>query len=135
MERNTRQRTAIAKALREAGRPLLPHEILEQARVVAPTLSLATVYRNLKQLVDDGTLHLVHLPGEAARFEPAGGVHHHHFQCRHCERVYDVLGCADHLDAMLPRGFTVDDHEITLYGRCADCQRRARRVAAAQRRS
>lgn len=126
MERNTRQRSAIAEAVHDAGRPLLPQEILERARRDAPTLSLATVYRNLKQLVDDGTLRPVHLPGEAARYELAGGAHHHHFQCRHCERVYDIPGCSAHLDAMLPRGFTIEDHEITLYGRCAACQRPGR---------
>jgi Fur family ferric uptake transcriptional regulator len=133
MERNTRQRSAIAEAVHDAGRPLLPHEILEHARRNVPTLSLATVYRNLKQLVDEGALQLVHLPGEAARYETAGRTHHHHFQCRQCDRVYDIPGCADDLGAMLPRGFTVEDHEITLYGRCADCQHRARRSTAARR--
>jgi Fur family ferric uptake transcriptional regulator len=133
MEKNTRQRAAIVETVHGAGRPLLPHEILDRARRHVPTLSLATVYRNLKLLVDDGALQVVHLPGEVARYEPAGGGHHHHFRCRHCERVYDIPGCADHLDAMLPRGFTAEDHEITFYGRCADCQQRGRRGRAAKR--
>lgn len=128
MERNTRQRQAIAEAIRSAGRPLLPLEILDMARGTVPSLSLATVYRNLKQLVEDGDLQTVALPGDVTRYEPAGSGHHHHFQCRQCERVYDVPGCADHLGALLPRGFTVEDHEITLYGRCADCQRLPRRL-------
>ncbi|WP_119290567.1 Fur family transcriptional regulator [Azohydromonas sediminis] len=133
MERNTRQRQAIAEAIVTAGRPLLPQEILERARAAVPSLSLATVYRNLKQLVEDGELRSVALPGDVARYEPAGSAHHHHFQCRQCERVYDVPGCPDHLGAMVPRGFTVEDHEITLYGRCADCQRLARHARRGSR--
>ena len=132
MEKNTRQRAAIAETVHGAQRPLLPREILERARRHVPTLSLATVYRNLKLLVDDGALQVVHLPGEVARYEPAGGGHHHHFRCRHCERVFDIPGCAGHLDAMLPRGFTAEDHEITFYGRCAECQRRGRPGRAAK---
>ena len=35
-------------------RPLLPTEILEAAQQAVPALGLATVYRNLKRLADDG---------------------------------------------------------------------------------
>ncbi|MFM7507657.1 MAG: transcriptional repressor, partial [Rubrivivax sp.] len=52
MERNTRQRTAIRDALQRARRPLLPQEVLLAAQAQAPRLGLATVYRNLKTLVE-----------------------------------------------------------------------------------
>jgi Fur family ferric uptake transcriptional regulator len=98
-----------------------------------PTLSLATVYRTVKQLVEEGLLETVELPGEVARYEPAGSAHHHHFQCRQCERLFDIPGCSDQLAATLPRGFMMEDHEVTLYGRCADCQRPSRGTAASRR--
>jgi Fur family ferric uptake transcriptional regulator len=121
MERNTRQRAAIRDAIAQAARPLLPHEVLEAAQPLAPGLSIATVYRNLRAMQEDGSLHAVMLPGENPRFELAGGGHHHHFQCRHCQRVYEVEACPGDLSALAPPGFTVDDHELTLYGRCANC--------------
>ena len=51
MERSTRQRTAIRDALEAAQRPLLPQEVLDAAQAQVPSLGIATVYRNLKQLV------------------------------------------------------------------------------------
>jgi Fur family ferric uptake transcriptional regulator len=107
MERNTRQRTAIREAIAQAGRPLLPQEVLEAAQEGAPSLSIATVYRNLRTLVDEGELRLVVLPGENARYEPAGGGHHHHFQCLQCQRVFEVEACPGNLASLAPPGFTV----------------------------
>ncbi|MGQ3050181.1 MAG: Fur family transcriptional regulator [Roseateles sp.] len=121
MERNTRQRTAIRQAITDAARPLLPQEILQAAEAGAPGLSLATVYRNLRVLMEEGELRSVLLPGEVARYEVAGGGHHHHFQCLTCQRVFEVDACPGNLAALAPPGFTVEDHDLTLYGRCHDC--------------
>lgn len=126
MERNTRQRTAIRQAIADAARPLLPQEILQAAEAGAPGLSMATVYRNLRTLVDEGELRSVLLPGEVARYEVAGGGHHHHFQCLSCQRVFEVDACPGDLASLAPAGFTVEDHDLTLYGRCADCATPAR---------
>lgn len=121
MERNTRQRAAIRQAIDAAGRPLLPAEVLEAAQRSVPQLSLATVYRGLKALVEEGALASVVLPGETPRYESAGHRHHHHFQCRQCQRVFDVHACPGDLSRLAPPGFTVDGHDLTLYGRCGDC--------------
>ncbi len=128
MERSTRQRHAIRQALNAAGRPLLAPEVLEAARTQVEGLGLATVYRNLKQMVEDEELSLVLLPGENPRYEAADRGHHHHFQCTVCQRVFDVHACPGDLARLAPVGFTVESHELTLYGRCADCA--ASRAAA-----
>ena len=134
MERNTRQRSAIRDAIAQAERPLLPQEVLEHAQRDAPGLGIATVYRNLKALIDEGELKAVHLPGENPRYELAGHRHHHHFQCTRCQRVFDVHACPGDLSRLAPRGFTVEDHDLTLYGVCSDCaQVRAPRGTAVRR--
>ncbi len=122
MERSTRQRAAIREALDVAQRPLLPQEVLAAAQAQVPGLGIATVYRNLKALLDEGEIQLVALPGENPRYETRGHGHHHHFQCQSCERVFDVHACPGDLSRLAPAGFTVEDHELTLYGRCRDCQ-------------
>jgi len=129
MERNTRQRTAIRDALEQARRPLLPQEVLASAQQGVPGISLATVYRNLKALVEDGSVAAVQLPGENPRFEPSSRHHHHHFQCLQCQRVFDVHACPGDLSRLAPAGFELQDHELTLYGRCAECGCSARAPA------
>ena len=135
MERATRQNTAIREAIEAAGRPLSPTEVLDEARRHVAALGLATVYRNLKALVDEGAIQVVTLPGEVARYELAQRGHHHHFRCDACQRVFDVHRCPGDLAGLAPPGFAVARHEITLYGLCSDCRpapkARARKKAPA----
>ena len=133
MERNTRQRCAIRDVIAQAERPLLPLEVLDAAQQQVPGMGIATVYRNLKALVDEGELRAVNLPGENPRYELADHHHHHHFQCRQCDRVFGVHACPGNLAELAPQGFTVEDHDLTLYGRCKDCAPRS--TAAAPRQS
>ena len=91
------------------------------ATEVVPRLSLATVYRNIKTLQDEGSIKAVVLPGQNPRYELASRSHHHHFQCRQCERVFDLEACPGNLDNLAPSGFMVEEHEIILYGRCGEC--------------
>lgn len=141
MERMTRQRGAVLAALKEAGRPLSPAEILEAAQREVPSLGLATVYRNIRALLEDAQLHAVELPGQPDRYEvadhPGEAVthrhHRHYFQCLSCDRVFPLEGCPGHLEEITPPGFEVEHHELTLLGRCPDCARKPgkRRKAAA----
>ncbi|CAN5545876.1 transcriptional repressor [soil metagenome] len=122
MERSTRQRAAIRAVIDTAGRPLSPQEVLNGARETVNAMGMATVYRNLKLLCDDGSVSVVTLPGDSARYESSGHEHHHHFQCTNCSRVFDVHACPGDLDKLAPAGFSVDHHELTLYGLCKECQ-------------
>lgn len=135
MERSTRQRTAIRAAIVAAKRPLSPQEILDAARAAVPALGIATVYRNLRAMADEGEVLAVTLPGEMPRYEAAGHAHHHHFQCNVCHRVFDVHECPGNLARLAPRGFTVESHDITLYGRCSDCRPAQAKRAPARTRS
>ena len=121
MERATRQRDAIRSVIQAAKRPLSPAEVLEGARAAVPALGMATVYRNLKLLVAEGIVQVITLPGDSPRYEMRDSAHHHHFQCTTCRRVYDVPGCPGNLRRLAPRGFSVDHHDVTLYGRCSNC--------------
>lgn len=129
MERQTRQRAAIRTAIETAGRPLSPAEVLAAAQREVPGLGIATVYRAINGLLDDGTVVAVELPGAPPRYEPARLTHHHHFRCHSCDRVYEVHGCPRGIAALTPEGFELDGHELVLYGRCGAC------VAAPARRA
>ena len=119
--RNTRQRDAILGALEDADRPLGHTEILELAQRNVPRLGIATVYRNVRELVDAGRIRAVRLPGSPDRYELAGKHHHHHFHCRECDRVFELEDCTDDYSRVTPRGFRLENHEVTLYGLCSSC--------------
>ncbi|HYV97851.1 MAG TPA: transcriptional repressor [Gemmatimonadaceae bacterium] len=121
MERQTRQRTAIERVFSETPRPLDPQEVLTAARRYVPRTGIATVYRAIRALMDEGRVVPVSLPGDNTRYEPAGRDHHHHFQCRRCHKVYELEGCAGDFTTLTPPGFRLEDHEVVLYGRCASC--------------
>lgn len=124
MVRRTHQRRAILRALHAAPGPLTPQEVHERAQEDAGGLGLATVYRNLGRLERSGDVVQVHLPDDATRYEPAGRGHHHHFRCRFCDRVYELdTDCPVSVleGVTLPGGYQVEDHALTLYGRCPRC--------------
>jgi Fur family ferric uptake transcriptional regulator len=121
MERTTRQRESIRQVFAETDRPLGPQEVLEAAQTYIPGLGIATVYRTLKALTEEGWLIPVELPGESQRYEIAGKGHHHHFRCRACDRVFETSGCVPNLQRLVPSGFQLDRHEVVLYGTCETC--------------
>ncbi len=123
--RATNQRAAVRAAIERADRPLSPAEILSLAQRDEPGLGIATVYRTVKLGVAQGWLAAVDLPNGPTRFEPAGKSHHHHFECTACRSVFDVPGCPGRMTQLVPPGYELQDHEIILYGRCADCRQSA----------
>lgn len=76
--RMTRQRAAIARVLAEARDHPDATEVLARARVVEPTVSLATVYRTLAALAERGVVQRLELEGSPARFETSDAPHHDH---------------------------------------------------------
>lgn len=122
IQRNTRQREAIRRALESAARPLSPTELLALSQTEVRGLGIATVYRNIKALQEEGWLTAVDLPGGQTVYEIAGKAHHHHFQCDACRRVFELEGCLPAVHTLAPQGFQVRRHEITLCGLCPDCQ-------------
>jgi Fur family ferric uptake transcriptional regulator len=121
MERRTRQKDAITRALGAAGKPLLPREILTAARRRCVTLGIATVYRALRAMLDAGVASCVQIPGAPPRYELSGTGHHHYFRCHSCRRVFNVQGCPSGLGALVPKGFRLENHDLVLHGRCAAC--------------
>ena len=120
--RSTRQRDVITRVLHDAEGPLGVGAVLERARTDLPALGVATVYRTLKLLTDQGRIHPVTLDGETL-YESSGKGHHHHFACTRCQRVFTLHTCPVALPSgtVYPGGFIVEAHEVTLYGQCPQC--------------
>lgn len=121
--RKTRQRELILEVLRSTTAHPTADWVYAQVKEKIPSLSLGTVYRNLKILKDQGEI--IELPFGATfdRFD-GNALPHHHFICRVCGKVYDldVAGSEDIAEKI--RGNTehkVNDISITLTGSCENC--------------
>src|SRR3954466_14665935 len=75
--RSTRQRYALMAFLTEQGGHPTAAEILAAVNRLDPRSSRATIYNNLRDLVQAGLVREVAMEGRAARFDPKGAQHHH----------------------------------------------------------
>jgi Fur family ferric uptake transcriptional regulator len=121
MQRNTKQREAIKDVFCTSDRPLTVAEVRELAGRTVSGIGIATVYRNIKALADEGWLQVIEVFGDGPRYEQSGAAHHHHFLCNRCERVYNIEGCLGGMETLLPRGFQMESHDLLLTGLCAKC--------------
>lgn len=126
--RDTKQRQAIKQAIEEANRPVGPKEILDIASSYVPNLGIATVYRNIKVMVDQGELDTVDLPGQASRYQIPSDQKQNLFICQKTDRVFalDTNG-TNGVSLDLPEGFSADHYKLIIYGECSLPSKRRRR--------
>lgn len=121
--RNTNQQRSIERVLLSTQRPLSVMEIHAEASQEVPSLGIATIYRTVAELHEAGRVRQLLLPRDSPRYEPAHLAPHEYFRCVACNRVYWVFSTPPGLANMLPDGFSMDSHQVVLYGRCAACRR------------
>lgn len=86
----------------------------------------ATVYRLLRQGVEEGHFKEVHFPDGPNRYELTKEGHHHYFLCNECDRAFDLEGCVEQVNKLAPKGFRVEEHDILLHGQCSECKEESR---------
>ena len=89
-------------------------------------VGLATVYRVLTQFEAAGLVRRHNFEGGHSVFELNQGDHHDHLVCEHCGMVcefFDELIEQRQDQIAKQKGFTVTDHQHTIYGLCANCQK------------
>ncbi len=121
MQRNTAQKKAIETVFQKHEQALRVDDVLTYGRELVSTLNQATVYRNLKILVEQGWLKRISHPTLGILYERAEKRHHHHFHCRECNRAFELPGCVLKEEQAVPDGFVVEEHEIFLSGVCPSC--------------
>jgi Fur family transcriptional regulator, ferric uptake regulator len=128
MQRMTRQRSAVADALEGLVDFRSAQQLHELLRGRGIEIGLATVYRTLSSLVDDGVVDVLRTSeGEQVyrRCERSG--HHHHLMCRECGHAVEIEGpgVEDWADKVGDaHGFTAVEHTIELTGVCSACRNR-----------
>ncbi|WP_242340501.1 Fur family transcriptional regulator [Anaeromyxobacter sp. SG66] len=125
--KHSRQRERIAQAFFAVRGHVTVEELVAHARRDDPRVSVATVYRTMKLLVDCGLASARQFGEGQTRYEPsAGRAHHDHLICTGCGDIVEFANeKIESLQETVARrhGFEVESHKLELYGRCARCRK------------
>jgi Fur family ferric uptake transcriptional regulator len=122
--RTTKQRSAVASQLDKEQTFRSAQDIYASMREKGSTIGLATIYRALQGMVEDGELDVLRTDDGESVYRRCSSGHHHHLVCRVCGRTIEVQDkpverwaakvAADH-------GFTDVEHQVEVFGTCAQC--------------
>lgn len=124
--RVTPQRQLVIDTICALGGHVTPEATYEQIQETAPTMSRATVYRNLHFLTERGVLTATQQGNGRLAYELAGQEsQHHHLACRSCGQNFEVDQAI--VQPLYDRiqnkyDFEIDMNHITFFGICAGCE-------------
>jgi Fe2+ or Zn2+ uptake regulation protein len=110
----THQRQVIYEAVVATPGHYSPESVFAEVRRRTPSISLATVYKNLREVSPHASTLLVE-----GNLEP-----HHHLVCTRCKAVQDVEGDFINykkLSRHAPRGFDLTQPLVEVFGLCRRC--------------
>jgi Fur family ferric uptake transcriptional regulator len=122
--RSTRQRSAVSEFLADQDGFRSAQDIHAQLRAVGHPIGLATVYRALQTMAEDGEVDVLRTDDGEAVYRRCSPSHHHHLVCRRCGRTIEVQDrpvarWADRIGA--EHGFVDIEHTVEVYGTCGAC--------------
>lgn len=125
IRRNTIQCALVLEAVNKLRCHATADEIYDELVKEHPSISRATVYRNLQRLCDSGEIHRLEIPGGADHFDHLCH-EHYHARCTGCGRVFDVdMDYIPDLERFIKdtHGFMLTGHDIVFKGICPECRK------------
>lgn len=115
----TTQRLAIIDELDKYGH-LSIDELYEHIYKKFPAISLATIYKNINSMKDDGLVEEIKLPNVKSKFELKKD-EHYHIICKECHRVADIKTEVKTFDLDIPEFNNIKMDSLVLSGVCLEC--------------
>jgi len=119
----THQRHVVYEAVVASHGHRSPEQIYAAVRKRVPSISLATVYNNLRLFVEHGLLREVTPHASTLRVD--GNLEpHHHLVCSRCKSVQDIEGefvDFNRLSRHAPDGFDLTQPLVEVFGLCRRC--------------
>lgn len=119
--RKTIQRDAVYSLLKKDKTHPTAESLFLTAKQICPDISLATVYRHLKNFCAEGNAIVVESEDKKVHYD--GDVSpHSHFVCKKCGKIYDIFEVPFmHRDVLEQKGFSVERESCTFFGVCPGC--------------
>lgn len=124
--RVTPLRRRLVRLFASTRRWYTPQELQVAAQQAGLRPGRATVYRLIAALSEAGLCRSFPQSNRTTRYVFCAPGHHHHLICLDCGTVDSREDC----EVTVPdRKFTVLDHVVDFFGRCARCEKKGRRSA------
>ncbi|GAC1361218.1 MAG: transcriptional repressor [Ktedonobacteraceae bacterium] len=118
---------AVLDAVRSAHNHPTALDIYETVKLQRSRIGLASVYRILHNLVEQGYIRELRMGDENFSRYDGHTARHDHAICRSCGKLLDLpveitLSHQALQDAAQAAGIKLETHEVRLYGLCVSCQ-------------
>ena len=123
IQRNTIQCSLVLETVNQLKCHATADEVYDAIVKEHPTISRATVYRNLNRLSETGKIRKIAVPDGPDRFDHQRH-EHYHVKCVKCARVFDVdMDYIADLEGKIKdaHGFQFTGHNIIFTGICPEC--------------
>lgn len=124
-QRRTRQRAAVDEVLDEVDDFVSAQELHQMLRARGSRVGLATVYRALQTLADDGRVDVLRSDAGEAVYRRCDQLdHHHHLVCRSCGAAVEISRPAVEAwaeDVARAHGYVDVTHTVEIFGLCPRC--------------
>lgn len=118
--RRSMQRKIILDIINNSNEHLDAYGLYYAAREKLSRISLGTIYRNLKSLVDTGEIDVIYDGTDKLRYDKRED--HQHFLCTKCHKIIDIYDL-DFKKTTNYKDNKVVSYKIVLEGLCENCQK------------
>jgi len=120
-KRNTIQKQLVYNAVKDLDIHANAEQVYQHVAAIHPSISKATVYRNLGQLSDSGEL--LNIGNFYGTTHYDHNCHeHYHFICQKCKRVVDISSSFPDVKKLTEMdGLKIKGHSLSFFGLCNEC--------------
>ena len=123
--RNTLQREIVHQTILSMQGHITADMVYERIHAAHPSISRATVYRNLRMLEAEGRILRIEVPGSADCFE-ARVREHYHIRCARCGKLFDAklpyMPKLVEMEQAADSAFEICACNLLFVGYCPDCR-------------
>ena len=123
--RHTLQREIVYQAILSMPGHVTADMVYEEIHAAHPSISRATVYRNLRMLESEGRIMRIDVPGSADCFEVSVR-EHYHIRCASCGKLFDAklkyMPRLIELEQAADSEFEICACNLLFVGYCPDCR-------------
>ncbi len=118
----TPQRLAMVELMDVHGH-ISVRDIFSNIQANFPSLSLATVYKNINAMVENSFIKELKIVGQDAKYELIKE-EHSHMICKNCGKVEDINLETDALVSSAAKisHYSIEESSVQLFGLCPDCK-------------